>query len=101
MLFVLGVVVAIAAIGLAPLLIFITKADGLGAKIRLTEAFQLLSRQSTDKEFLKAIAGNRTGSLRLGAKKYLYESSSLHNGSHSLPPASILSINFICFWPSL
>lgn len=64
--FVLGVVVAILAIGFTPLFILMSRADGLGAKIGLMEAFQLLSRQSTDKEFLKAIALDQSNDLGIG-----------------------------------
>ena len=65
-LFVLFVVVVIMALGLAPLLIYIARADGLGAKITLMQAFQLLSRQITDKEFLKAVALDQTNNLKIG-----------------------------------
>ncbi len=65
-LFVLGVVVVISAIGLVPLFLFVSRADGMGAKIGLVESFQLLSRQSTDKEFLKAIALDQNNDLNIG-----------------------------------
>jgi len=65
-LFVVIVVLAIAGIGFAPLFFIKNKADGFGAEISWMQAFQLLSRQSTDKEFLKSIALDQGNNLEIG-----------------------------------
>ena len=66
LLFVVLVVLVIAGMGFAPLFYLKNKADGLGAEITWMQAFQLLSRQSTDKEFLKSLALDQENNLQIG-----------------------------------